>query len=155
MEKTTLALIYFDATSRASLQNHYFTEHELEILPRNEVLASSSPPVLTKTVFQVLNGVVDVSRPPVWLHMDLMSDNILAEEEEARPTALEAEDSPSDCASAHGRNGTSVSEEGHTMLPRYILDYGDIIHGERQMEWRTFFNTRRLISSDYLIDLID
>jgi hypothetical protein len=82
--------------------------------------------VLINYVLQILDGVVDVSRPPVWLHKDLMADNILMEE--ARLNTVNHEGSAS----------ISGSKKDPSFQPRYILDYGDIIHGEFQKNYKAF-----------------
>ncbi|CAM6089280.1 unnamed protein product [Calypogeia fissa] len=97
------------------------------LLEQLETYLPKDPVVLIGDI-QVAKGVVDVSTAPVWLHKDLMMDNIVVEE--AGVGTLDSEGSPSDCACHDQSNGLMVSKKGYSIQPRYIIDYGDIIHGD-------------------------
>lgn len=111
-----------------SLPDHLLTQVET-YLPKDPVVLIGN--------IQVLNGVVSVSTPPVWLHMDLMADNILMEE--VGVSTLDSGENPADRESNHPHGKLLVSDKDNTIQPRYILDYGNIFQGEFHMECRTFF----------------
>ncbi|BBN10747.1 histone arginine demethylase JMJD6 [Marchantia polymorpha subsp. ruderalis] len=87
-------------------------------------------PVALLGDLQVHNGRACIFRPPVWLHNDLMADNILVESARLEPVTL----------SSNGSHGqlTKASPDvrnRQNLKASYILDFGDLLHGDALYEF--------------------